>query len=73
MNMFELIAWFIGITLAIWGIGLGLLFQGGYLLEKDGDKRSRWAERMWKWGIIWLCIGGIFLAFIIYLLFFVME
>ena len=55
MNMIELIAWLIGIVLAMSGVGLGLLFQGKYLLAAENEK-ERIAENMKTGGIIWLSI-----------------
>ena len=64
MNMIELIAWLIGIVLAMSGIGLGLLFQGKYLLAEDREEKRRWAERMKRVGIAGFVIGGFYLVVI---------
>jgi hypothetical protein len=37
--MNDLVYWLIGIVLAMWGIGLGLLFQGKYLLAEGGEEK----------------------------------
>ena len=60
--MNGVIYWLIGIVLAMWGIGLGLFFQGKYSLAKDGEEKRRWAERMKKVGIAGLVIGSFYLV-----------
>lgn len=65
--MNEVVYWLIGIVLAMWGIGLGLFYQGRYLLAPDKEKPRR-ARDIKSVGIIWLCIGGFYLIVILLLL-----
>lgn len=72
MNMIELIAWLIGIVLAMFGIGFGLFYQGRYLHaqedeneEKNKKIRRDSANRMKDVGIAVLCIAGVFLVVVI--------
>ena len=78
MEMNELVPWLIGITLALWAIGIGLWLQGRYLVaverEKEDKKlRRHRAKHIESVGIAYLSIGVIFLIFIIYLLFAVIK
>jgi len=62
--MSDVIYWLIGIVLAMWGIGLGLFFQGRYSLAEDREEKRRWAERMKRVGIAWLVIGSFYLVIV---------
>ena len=66
--MNEVVYWLIGIVLAMWGIGLGLFYQGRYLLAKDREEKQRRARNMKRVGIIWLCIGLFYFVAVIILL-----
>jgi len=62
--MSDVIYWLIGIVVAMWGIGLGLFFQGRYSLAEDREEKRRWAERMKRVGIAWLVIGSFYLVIV---------
>lgn len=74
--MIEMVSWLIGIVVALLGIGFGLFYQGRYLRAQENEKKNEEknkkirrdsANRMKDVGFAVLCIGVIFLVFIIYL------
>ncbi len=71
--MNELVPWLIGITLALWAIGIGLWLQGRYLVavereKEDKELRRHRAKHIESVGIAYVSIGGIFIVGVILLI-----
>ena len=77
MPMIELIAWLIGIVVAIWGgIGLSLFLQGRYLVAVEQEKEDKKlrrdrAKHIESVGIAFFCLGFILLIVIITLIIYI--
>ena len=65
--MNAVVYWLIGIVLAMFGIGLGLFYQGRYLLAPESEKLKR-AKEIKNVGIWWLVIGVIYLIVVLLLI-----
>ena len=65
--MNDVVYWLIGIALAMSGIGLGLYYQGRYLLAPEGEKLKR-ARDIKYVGIWWLIMGIVYLIGVLILI-----